>query len=61
MANPTSRHSKSRRDKRKANWKGRTPNLAKCPECGEMRLPHRTCMSCGVYDGKQIMEVVEKD
>ncbi len=61
MANPTSRHSKSRKNKRRANWKGSVPNIAKCPDCGEMRLPHRVCPSCGSYKGKEILNIVEKE
>jgi large subunit ribosomal protein L32 len=60
VANPTSRHSKSRRDKRRANWKGQTPNLGQCPECKELKLPHRVCGSCGSYNGNKVLEVVEK-
>lgn len=60
MANPTHRHSKSRRDKRRANWKGEQPSLAECPECKEMKVPHRACVNCGSYNGKKIIEVVSK-
>lgn len=61
MPNPTSKHSKSRRDKRRANWKITVPNFSVCPECQEPKLPHRVCMSCGTYNGKKILEVVEKE
>lgn len=61
MANPTHRHSKSRRDKRRANWKGQVPNLSACPECGEPMLPHRVCPSCGSYKGRKVLQVVEKE
>lgn len=61
MANPTSRHSRSRRDKRRANWKIKSPHLTLCPDCQEPKLPHRVCMSCGTYNGKTILEVVEKE
>ncbi len=60
MANPTHRHSKARRDKRRANWKGQTPDLVQCPECKEMKLSHRACASCGMYNGNKVLEVVEK-
>jgi large subunit ribosomal protein L32 len=60
MANPTHRHSKSRRDKRRANWKGQAPNLTTCPDCGEPRVPHRVCASCGSYKGRRVLQVVEK-
>jgi large subunit ribosomal protein L32 len=61
MANPTHRHSKSRRDKRRANWKGQSPNLSTCPDCGEPRLPHRVCQSCGSYKGRKVLQVIEKE
>jgi large subunit ribosomal protein L32 len=61
MPNPTSRHSRSRRDKRRANWKVSMPNVTLCPECQEPKLPHRVCLSCGSYNGKKILEVIEKE
>jgi large subunit ribosomal protein L32 len=61
MANPTSRHTRSRRDKRRANWKIKSPELTLCPDCQEPKLPHRVCMSCGTYNGKTILEVIEKE
>ncbi|MBI5665277.1 MAG: 50S ribosomal protein L32 [Nitrospirae bacterium] len=61
MPNPTSKHTRSRRDKRRANWKITAPSVSLCPDCQEPKLPHRVCMSCGTYNGKKIMEVVEKE
>jgi large subunit ribosomal protein L32 len=61
MANPTHRHSKARRAKRRANWKGLNPNLSICPECNEPKLPHAVCQSCGTYNGRRVLEVVEKE
>lgn len=61
MANPTSKHTRSRRDKRRANWKVLSPTIGLCPACQEPKLPHRVCMSCGSYNGKKILEVVEKE
>ena len=60
MANPMRKHSRSRRDKRRANWKLTLPSLSKCPQCGKMLIPHRVCPQCGFYRGKQIIEVKEK-
>ena len=60
MANPTHRHTKSRRDKRRANWKGVNPSLTDCPECKEPKMSHRVCPSCGSYHGKKLLEVVTK-
>jgi large subunit ribosomal protein L32 len=61
MANPTHRHTRSRRDKRRANWKLSAPNVILCSACQEPRLAHRVCPSCGSYNGKKIIEVIEKE
>ena len=61
MANPTSRHSKARRDKRRANRKIEAVNMSLCPDCQEPKLSHRVCPSCGSYRGKKIIEVIEKE
>ena len=55
MAVPKSKVSKARRDKRRStHWKLATPGLAKCSKCGEFRLPHRVCKSCGNYNGREV-------
>ncbi|NLM44008.1 MAG: 50S ribosomal protein L32 [Clostridiales bacterium] len=59
MAVPKRKVSKSRRDKRRANWKLNMPGLVKCPQCHEPRLPHRVCKSCGYYKNRTVMEVEE--
>ena len=57
MAVPKRKTSKARRDKRKANWKLSAPNLATCPKCGELMMPHRACRACGTYNKKVVLEV----
>ena len=27
-----------------------------CPNCGELRLPHNLCPSCGHYKGREILK-----
>ncbi|HET6515908.1 MAG TPA: 50S ribosomal protein L32 [Thermodesulfovibrionales bacterium] len=61
MANPTHRHTRTRRDKRRANWKGQMPNLSACPECKQPKEAHRVCASCGSYNGRKILEMLEKE
>ncbi|MCK5287195.1 MAG: 50S ribosomal protein L32 [Thermodesulfovibrionia bacterium] len=61
MANPTHRHTRSRRDKRRANWKISAPNVVLCPKCQEPTLSHRVCPNCGVYRGRKIIDVIEKE
>ena len=57
MAVPKNKVSKARRDKRRANWKLTAPNLVECPQCHELKLPHRVCPSCGQIKGKEVIKV----
>jgi len=50
-----------RRDKRRANWKGQLPNLSLCPDCNELKLSFKACPNCGSYDGRRVLDVVEKE
>ncbi|HHY77393.1 MAG TPA: 50S ribosomal protein L32 [Clostridiales bacterium] len=59
MGLPKRKISKSRRDKRRANWKLTMPGLIECPQCHEPKLPHRVCRSCGFYKNKTVLEVGE--
>ena len=43
MAVPKGKVSKSRRDKRRANWKLEVPGIVECPQCHEFKLPHKVC------------------
>lgn len=56
MANPKRRHSKARRDKRRAHDALSRPTSSVCPNCGEVKLPHRACPSCGEYRGRAVIE-----
>jgi len=56
MAVPKHRTSKSRRDKRRTHQKIAAPNTVACPQCGEARLPHHLCPSCGTYRGRTVIE-----
>ena len=57
MAVPKNKTSKARRDKRRANWKLDVPNLVECPQCHELKMPHRVCPACGQYKGKEVIKV----
>lgn len=59
MALQKQRLGRGRIHSRRSAWMARfkKPLTAACPECGEPRLPHRVCMKCGKYGGRQVMEV----
>jgi large subunit ribosomal protein L32 len=55
---PKGKHSKGRRDKRKAQtWKIAMPSLVECGKCGALMRAHRVCKSCGSYNRKEILKV----
>jgi large subunit ribosomal protein L32 len=60
MAVPKSRTSKARRNSRRAQWKLTVPGLVECPQCHEKKLPHRVCLNCGFYRGKEILDTNTK-
>ncbi|MCP4196787.1 MAG: 50S ribosomal protein L32 [Proteobacteria bacterium] len=61
MAVPKKKTSRSRRDKRRANHdRIAAPAISSCPECGAPVKPHTTCSECGVYRGRQILEIEEE-
>lgn len=33
------------------------PSRSVCPQCGETKLPHRVCPSCGYYRDREIVDV----
>ncbi len=35
-------------------------NLSQCPKCGQAILPHQTCKNCGVYNGREVIDVLKK-
>jgi large subunit ribosomal protein L32 len=59
MANPKRRHSKARRNKRRAHDALRATGLSVCPNCHEKKLPHRVCAHCGYYKGREVVQPPE--
>jgi large subunit ribosomal protein L32 len=56
MPNPKRRHSKARRDKRRAHDALDAPAMSVCPNCQERKLPHRVCPHCGFYKGREVVK-----
>lgn len=57
MALPKRRHSKTRRNKRRAQWKATAPSRMACAHCGQIKRPHRVCPHCGFYKGEEVLLV----
>ncbi len=58
MAVPKVRQSKGRRNSRRANhMKIDAVDLSTCPQCKRPKLPHRVCIQCGFYKGREIVKM----
>ena len=57
MAHPTRKHTQSRRDKRRANWKLAVNPTTQCVQCGRSIRMHHVCPFCGFYRGRQLIVV----
>ncbi|MDY6867940.1 MAG: 50S ribosomal protein L32 [Chloroflexota bacterium] len=58
---PKRRVSSGRRDRRRAHDALKARNVVICPNCGEPRLPHRVCSNCGHYQGREILDITERE
>jgi len=54
---PKRKHSKGRRDRRRAHDALSTANLVTCSNCGNKRLPHVVCSNCGYFKGREVVQV----
>ena len=59
MAVPKRKQSKSRTNKRFANYKATSPTLVECPHCHQLMQAHRVCKNCGFYDKVEVVAPTE--
>ena len=60
MGVPKQKHTKSRRNKRRAHIFAKAPTLSLCPKCKKPVLPHTICWNCGYYKGVEVIDVLKK-
>ncbi|MDR0461985.1 MAG: 50S ribosomal protein L32 [Christensenellaceae bacterium] len=57
MAVPKHKTSKARKRTRSAhNFMAHTDAHHECPHCHAVKQPHKVCLNCGYYNGKQVIE-----
>ena len=62
MAHPKRKHSKTRRDtKRASNSKLAVPDSSNCPACNQPKPSHKICPQCGEYKGIKYIIKKEKE
>ena len=54
MAVPFRKVSNTRGRKRRTHYKISENATVKCPKCGAEVRPHRVCLACGTYKGKEV-------
>ncbi|MGI8644405.1 MAG: 50S ribosomal protein L32 [Thermomicrobiales bacterium] len=54
---PKQRISRHRQGNRRRHHYLTLPNLVACRNCGEVKRSHHVCPTCGVYNGRQVVEI----
>lgn len=58
MAVPKKRTYRTRKNTRRAqNIKIKSSSLSTCPQCKQPKLPHRVCIHCGFYKGREVIKM----
>jgi len=58
---PKKKHSKGRHGGRTAHHAIKPVSLAECPQCHSAKLPHRVCLVCGYYNGREVIQPKSED
>lgn len=61
MALPKRKHSNTRTNKRRANWKLSLPSLTECSHCKATVASHNACPKCGYYEGRKADHTVKEE
>jgi len=54
------RHTKSKTGQRRSHHALKKMRFSKCPKCGVEALPHTVCQNCGIYAGREVIDVLKK-
>jgi len=58
---PKKKLSRMRRNMRRAHDFLTAPASTSCVECGAPAVPHQVCPACGMYRGRQVIEIESKE
>tara|TARA_X000000950_G_scaffold228916_1_gene276555 strand:+ start:47 stop:256 length:210 start_codon:yes stop_codon:yes gene_type:complete len=61
MAVPKRKTSPSRRNNRRSHDALRNALIVECTNCGELKLAHHICYSCGYYSKNEILSLSDED
>ena len=54
---PKKKYPKSRQGKRRSHLALKAAATVECSQCHSPKLPHRVCLTCGTYDGREVIKV----
>ena len=53
------RHTSSHTGRRRSHHALRAAAVSKCVKCGAGKLPHKVCVKCGFYKGREVFDVLK--
>ncbi|MBI2891322.1 MAG: 50S ribosomal protein L32 [Nitrospirae bacterium] len=57
MPNPKKKHSYSRTHKKRNHQHPARWGRSRCPNCGNIKVPHLVCPTCGTYRDREVIPV----
>ncbi len=60
MAVPRHKHTRSSVGQRRMHIFIKPADLTSCPKCGKKIRQHTTCLNCGYYKGREVINVLGK-
>ena len=54
---PKRKISKGRKNRRRSHYHLKPTSLGICPQCKELKMPHRVCPKCGTYNGALVVNI----
>ncbi|MDI6778519.1 MAG: 50S ribosomal protein L32 [Patescibacteria group bacterium] len=60
MSVPKQRHTKGRRNRRRANIKIVSKKFVSCSHCSKEIMKHKICPYCGYYKGKEVIDTTKR-
>lgn len=60
MGVPRGRRTKSKQGNRRSHLRMKKAGLVICQKCGAKNLSYSICSNCGVYKGRQVVDVMAK-
>jgi len=54
------RHTRAHTRNRRSHHALKATVVVSCPKCGEAILPHKMCLKCGFYKGREVIDTLAK-